>query len=157
MQKFQCRGKQVDNGEWVYGYYWQNEGNHYIRSIESKLTEPEVNYWENVEVDYEVYPATVGKYNEHIKAYEGDIIEWIMYESKDFLGDVWHKPTETPDKYSEGFGEYLIRDVVDFSKPRSLTRADYIGNDGICFFEPYYNYKIIGNETDNPELMKGSD
>ena len=55
-REIEFRGKRVDNGEWVYGYYWTNEvDNHFIR-----VTKTETGLF--VIKDYEVDGKTVGQY-----------------------------------------------------------------------------------------------
>ena len=61
MHKIKFKGKRIDNGEWVYGYYWCNEeagdfykGKHFIRSM--NFQPAEFDY-----TDYEVIPETVGQ------------------------------------------------------------------------------------------------
>ena len=81
MRKRISRGKRIDNGEWVFGYFWSNDvGNSFIRVTE-----------ENDEIvlkDYEVIPETVGDYTgltdksgkngkSGKKIFEGDIIAYI--------------------------------------------------------------------------------
>lgn len=73
MREIKFRGKRLDNGEWVYGYYWSNDlGNHFI-----KVTKDENGF---CLYDVEVDPATVGQYTGlkekgGKKIYEGDIIK----------------------------------------------------------------------------------
>ena len=54
MREILFRGKRVDNGEWVYGFYWnRGEFAHYIKAIDENG---------NLIGDYEVIPETVGQY-----------------------------------------------------------------------------------------------
>ena len=63
MREIKFRGERVDNGEWVYGYYFQLGSHHYIRS--------DIHVWE-------VHPETVGQYTglkdkNGVEIYEDDM------------------------------------------------------------------------------------
>ncbi len=57
MREILFRGKRVDNGEWVEGYYWTNEvGNHFIKVVRDF----DDNFVSNPsKSDFEVDPETV--------------------------------------------------------------------------------------------------
>ena len=67
------RGKRVDNGEWVYGYYVKAENIHYI-ATEKPLPEDGEHEMEVVGF-VEVDPETVGQFTGLLDWYVGDIIK----------------------------------------------------------------------------------
>ncbi len=76
MREHICRAKRIDNGEWVYGFYWnRGEFAHYIKVIDENG---------NLVGDYEVLPETVCEYTNLKdrnckKIFEGDIVECYRY------------------------------------------------------------------------------
>lgn len=52
------RGKRIDNGEWVEGYYYSECGNHYI--FEDRQSKYNSMTYRNI--PYQVHPETVGQY-----------------------------------------------------------------------------------------------
>ena len=123
------RGKRVDNGEWVYGYYtedvqWDVDDNnrievHYIRQL-SKDGE----FYEKFEVD----PATVGQFTgltdkKGKEIYEGDINQdgGILIWNEDDASFCW---------------EYKDIETHPMSEESEWC-------------------KVIGNIHENPELCKG--
>ena len=73
MREIKFRGKRVDNGEWMYGYYFKGfTGIPYILVLHDHIL--------GMTEYYEVDPDTVGQYTErkdknNTKIYEGDIVE----------------------------------------------------------------------------------
>ncbi len=75
MRTYKHRAKALDNGCWVYGYYWSNDlGNHFI-----KVTR-DINGF--CLYDVEVDPETVGEFTENKDKNETEIYEnqWIKFK-----------------------------------------------------------------------------
>lgn len=83
MRDILFRGKRVDNGEWVEGFYYAECGGFYI--IEDRQKESQLNR----NLPYLVHPETVGQFagltdKNRVKIFEGDIVR--VYE--DCGGDI---------------------------------------------------------------------
>jgi uncharacterized phage protein (TIGR01671 family) len=133
------RGKRVDNGEWVYGYVVSVlERSRATIFVPKSATESE---WATL--PYAVDPDTIGQYTgltdkNGKKIFEGDVV----------------RVNDDYDTYGQMAGE--IREVYFVAgcyrlKPKydsNIARGDrgYLVEDSDDF-------EVIGNMTDNPELM----
>ena len=131
MREIKFRGKRVDNGEWIYGFYWHNTNTETSRI--TILTES------SLYIDIEVIPETVGQFTGLIdkngkEIYEGDV---VRYDDISDLG--------------ESLGEVA---VVEYMYEQCCFDPLAIGYGG-CYYSRYIeNTEVIGNIHDNPELLK---
>ena len=147
MREILFRGKREDNGDWVYGsfipdlceVYYGDKLNGFIKPF-GKTKEERL----MVEVDRK----TVGQYTgltdkNGTKIFEGDIIQIEQYE----------KPGSRP--CTIYFGEYTDADsVFDYPYIGFYVRTpDGCGNIGALLSDGF-EYEVIGNIHDNPELME---
>lgn len=133
MREIKFRGKRADNGEWVYGDLMQFYNNgHRMNSVA---------IW-STQVD-EVLTNTVGQFTGlHDKngkeIYEGDIIR--TYGSK---GDeIKHTVC-----YSDNEAMFCTK----------LIGADMLGGGITQRWLDEFEFEVIGNKWDNPELLKGGE
>ena len=138
------RGKRIDNGEWVNGWYL----------VDDQWKDPRHCIWtREVSGDFiandmiEVDPETVGqytglkdKYGKEI--YEGDIILNAGYN---------HEPCIVEFDRGQYIGRYKPNTI---SRPENKDDIHYIG---MCFYagrDKYNSITIIGNIHDNPNLLE---
>ena len=138
---FVRRGKRVDNGEWVYGNIV------FTRSERAFLLEGSFFSGERHEGDFkhdkiygtEVIPETVGQYTglkdkNGVRVFEGDIVRCKQEKKEDICVVIWFN------------GAFVVCPIS--GNLLEMTLHDYWYND-------YDLIEVIGNETDNPELLKG--
>ena len=128
MREILFRGKRVDNGEWVYGYYHS-----YDISCAGKT---KICCTYHVIRADNVYPETVGQYTglkdvNGKKIFEGDTVEGLFYYGQRILGVVVFKGGACGLEWARG-------GVKEFD-----------GFNQTCNIE----YEVIGNIHDNPELF----
>jgi uncharacterized phage protein (TIGR01671 family) len=132
MKTIKFRGKRIDNGEWVFGHYCEDQ-----RFINGTPCVDVSIIRDELHEDFEVNPETVGQYTglddkDKKEIYCGDIIARISCPSNHF-GCSCEK---VPDKDFMG--------VVDFIGGEfTVTNLE----------NPINRYKRIGDIHSNPELL----
>ena len=134
MREILFRGKRVDNGEWIEGFYVRIEGAHkiYTGNVDIYLT-PLSDYEEREEERHRIVLKTLGQFTgladkNGVKIFEGDII----------INDNF--PNE------EGFVYW--KDGAFYAGKKEL-------NEMLLNKHHHSTIKIIGNIHDNPELIGG--
>ncbi len=156
MREIKCRGKRVDNGEWITGYFLKDEitGQCFIFALGNSVNESERVGEEGCLklFAFEVDEETVGPYTglkdfkrteefpEGQEIYEGDIIECkCKFDNKYYIA---HFMTEI--EWDETMGGFLFQD----------SEYSWVGMEAISDGGSY-TCEVIGNIYDNPELLKG--
>lgn len=129
------RGKRLDNGEWVEGFYRHDKVGEYLTDV--FIAEPLTSrVWETHRVDLDTVGECTGLRDKNGKLiFEGDMccntrtgeIVSVKWHGT-MAGFVWSKRKEKSNLFD--FGE---------------------------LFRAHDKYEIIGNIHDNPELVKGGD
>ena len=124
MREILFRGKRIDNGEWVEGYFVNLSLMHY-QKYQPIITD-------NNAVSYDVDPSTVGQYTgltdkNGKKIFEGDIMAFTAY-GFDYVGTV---------EFADGSFSVMCEHTSPFLDQAVSKRGAY----------------IIGNMHDNPELL----
>lgn len=141
MRDILFRGKRVDTGEWVYGYYAK------ARDI---ITEEDIHIifpldlirFPGSEFDghFEVIPETIGRFIEHPCYNWGELHD----EQRLFEGDIVEV--------------YWSHDCIEYTYPRKIAivvNESCITENGLgrVFPQDTVQVKLIGNVHDNPELV----
>ena len=140
MRDYLFRGKRIDNGEWVKGYYikatrhWHEHGIHEewiaVDTIQN-------GGWCNVRSKYAVIPETVGQFTGLFdkngkKIFEGDIVKSCEYDDVYFV------------KYFDN-DNYSAFDFVPDVPLCECNGLSYLVNEEGC--------KVIGNIYDDKEIL----
>jgi len=127
MRETKFRGKRIDNGEWVYGFH---SGRGKI-SIDKQMSKKKF-----ISIDYEVDPETVGEFTgepdgNKIDVYESDVLRFdvLPYD-----------------------GEKALLNQTGIVKCKNLGNLSFgVWDSRFCVHE-----EVIGNVTDNPELLESN-
>lgn len=138
------RGKRKDNGEWVEGYLLeQNTPEYHCYIVISFKAEQDNRHTDILECDiYEIIPETVGQYTgltdkSGTKIFEGDYIVCRQAIQGNFIDE--HIEMGYVEMKHGAFG---LHRKQGYYRPFK----DWLEN---------YEYEVIGNLHDNPELLKG--
>lgn len=132
MREILFRGKRVDNGEWVKGFYVCIPDTHYIMTGKfDSLTNGIIN-----SEAYNVDPNTIGQFTgltdrNGVKIFEGDIVH-VKAHSGSFTGCV----------------TYWLEE-----EPRFVCETKHGLHYAIC---AKFEFEVLGNIHDNPELLEVS-
>ncbi|MBO5953308.1 MAG: hypothetical protein J6Q53_04210 [Oscillospiraceae bacterium] len=143
------RGKRVDTGEWVQGYY--KLCGHLVGTIEEDIY-PTITPFN--QYGYIVDPATIGQctgiFGDFIKGepkpgdnilrsfiYEGDIVEPVLTDGI-HEGFSWGRQVVVFDR-----GAFCLKDRRGLITP-------------MCNYSVNVKFKVLGNVYDNPELWEGA-
>ena len=135
MREILFRGKRVDNGEWVEGFYVVIAGeNHYIFTGRIDLTQGSIGC-EYFKVDSKTVCRYTGLTDKNgVKIFEGDIVTY----NKEYGGKTREKGTVY---WCDGaFWVENVQDEEDCGLLGALVK---------------YQLEIIGNIHDNPGLLEG--
>lgn len=136
VQEILFRGKRVDNGEWVYGYYANCVCTH---GSKYRTAHHIIEYPGNPRVDYyEIYTGTVGQYTgltdkNGTKIFEGDILE---------------------SRYDDNHPDDSAVEAVVWHDSGWCIKEGKYGPDPIWTEGTLPHSAVIGNVIDNPELME---
>ena len=133
MREILFRGKRVDNGKWVYGNLIQRN----IWGAVFPIIRAEDSGYGNFK-EWEVIPETIGQYTglddkNGVKIFEGD----ILYHPIQGKRKVYYP-------FSERVASYGLRMIEGKVRMASTLSDGFL-------------YEIIGNITDNPELLEGKE
>ena len=139
MREILFRGKQIDNGEWVYGSFCMDalEQKNGLCGVDGFIRryDADVGKMQMHEVDRETVGQFTGLTDKNgNKIFEGDIVR--------------------TDKFSEPNKQYIVKFDLQFGA--------FIGQDKwnmyfVTFDGDSDQFEIIGNIHDNPELLEGGE
>jgi len=130
MREIKFRGFNRKNSEWIYGFYLQNRGAHFVCPDEFANGKS----WD----DYEIEPDTLGQFTglrdkNGKEIYEGDVVRRkdSAYGMED-IGVV---------KFDCSLGAFVLESENRGRTYRALFKKGFSDNDGKCTIEGKYSYE----------------
>lgn len=151
MREVLFRGKCEDNGEWIEGYYCGKVNKTIFSPAEdsAQIIDDDL-YW------HEVIPKTVGQYTgltdkKGKKIFEGDVVKYKTVCRFDYDDDLEKFGNKNPELTNSYIG------VIDWNEKGGCFFPFPNRNDCEDFWYSFgtYDFEVIGNIHDNPELLKG--
>ena len=143
MREILFRGKRLDNGEWVEGYlYITHNGEHEISIYNDEVN---IERW-----THEVDPSTIGQYTgltdkNGNRVVDGDLLPTAQVAAG--LGGYYQPPLDYP------VNVVVKWDLCAWMWETLCEDKRYISfPDAWC----HYECEVIGNITDNPELLENN-
>ena len=145
MREILFRGKRVDNGEWIFGFYF-NVPEHYKSDLSGKSIIISINNG----LFFEVMSETVRQYTglkdkNGKKIFEGDIVKY------DIAYGIQYKNDDCCEKLNTFIETVKFENGEFFPIPKFSECEDYY------YSYEYRNFEVIGNIYDNPELLESEE
>jgi uncharacterized phage protein (TIGR01671 family) len=156
MREYKFRGKRIDNGEWVYGYYFIEERDIEDGIIWRDIPQIQQRYGDHFQY-FDVDLATVGQYTglpdkNSKESYEHDIVKIYIHNGlypDEWIAEIVFEKGQFGIRYGDLYKEFYP--LAAFFKS---TKKEYIPNVGEVTIESEPMFEVIGNPWDNPELLK---
>ena len=143
MRESKFRGFNRKNGVWLYGFYLQNRGAHFVCPDEFA----EGKSWD----DYEIDPETRGEYTGQKDKNGREIYEGDVVRRTEVYNRVW--ATVAIVCYRQETVQFVLHNDEEYVEDQPLVSTRNY-DDGQISFVLEYEYEVIGNIHDNPELLE---
>jgi uncharacterized phage protein (TIGR01671 family) len=148
-RKIEFRGKLSHSGEWVFGSLLKIDSKYHIVT-ESDMYEDGHHICQESDTPTWVDPYTVGQFTgltdkNGVKIFEGDIVR-----KRDLTFGIKFDGVVV---YNSEIGCFRIHSENNGVTMRMGFEASDVYNDGKCTVPVKYDYEVIGNIHNNPELL----
>jgi len=143
MREIKFRGFNRKNNEWIYGFYLQNRGAHFVCPDEFA----DGKSWDDYEIDTDTLGQFTGLTDKNgVKIFENDIVckRDLTFGLK-FDGVV---------VYNSEIGCFRIHSENNGVTMRMGFEESDVYNDGQCTVPVKYDYEVIDNIYDNKNFLK---